>query len=311
VNTVTHARASSPVHSNVAELSDQLADAVASAGAALVAVHARPRLPSTGVHWKDGIIVTTDGTIRQEEDIAVTLPDGKRIPATLAGRDRGTDLAVLRIPAGSLGVASLGDPATLRPGNLVLALARLDDGGARAAFGAVSATGGKWRSWKGGEIDRWLQSDLTIYPGFGGGPLVDPAGQIHGVNSGALSRPLATTIPVGTVNRVVTQLLERGYVARGWIGAAMQPVRLDKRTGLLIVSIEPDAPAAKAGLLLGDIVVAIDGENIESFEQLLDVLSGEAVGKTLHLDVVRAGEQRPIDLVIGERPRRRGRRQIR
>jgi S1-C subfamily serine protease len=308
VNTVTHARASSPVHSNVAELSDQLADAVASAGAALVAVHARPRLPSTGVHWKDGIIVTTDGTIRQEEDIAVTLPDGKRIPATLAGRDRGTDLAVLRIPAGSLGVASLGDPATLRPGNLVLALARLDDGGARAAFGAVSATGGKWRSWKGGEIDRWLQSDLTIYPGFGGGPLVDPAGQIHGVNSGALSRPLATTIPVGTVNRVVTQLLERGYVARGWIGAAMQPVRLDKRTGLLIVSIEPDAPAAKAGLLLGDIVVAIDGENIESFEQLLDVLSGEAVGKTLHLDVVRAGEQRPIDLVIGERPRRRGRR---
>jgi S1-C subfamily serine protease len=308
VNTVTHARASSPVHSNVAELSDQLADAVASAGAALVAVHARPRLPSTGVHWKEGIIVTTDGTIRQEEDIAVTLPDGKRIPATLAGRDRGTDLAVLRIPAGSLGVASLGDPATLRPGNLVLALARLDDGGARAAFGAVSATGGKWRSWKGGEIDRWLQSDLTIYPGFGGGPLVDPAGQIHGVNSGALSRPLATTIPVGTVNRVVTQLLERGYVARGWIGAAMQPVRLDKRTGLLIVSIEPDAPAAKAGLLLGDIVVAIDGENIESFEQLLDVLSGEAVGKTLHLDVVRAGEQRPIDLVIGERPRRRGRR---
>jgi S1-C subfamily serine protease len=106
----------------------------------------------------------------------------------------------------------------------------------------------------------------------------------------------------------VTQLLERGYVARGWIGAAMQPVRLDKRTGLLIVSIEPDAPAANAGLLLGDILVAIDGENIESFEQLLDVLSGEAVGKKLRLDVVRAGEQRPIDLVIGERPRRRGRR---
>ncbi|HYX82483.1 MAG TPA: trypsin-like peptidase domain-containing protein [Gemmatimonadales bacterium] len=291
-------------HSSISTLSDQLAEAVASAGAALVAVHARPRLPSTGVHWKDGVVVTTEGTVRQEDDITVTLPEGKRIPATLAGRDRGTDLAVLRIVTGSLPVAKLGDPAMLRPGNLVLALARLDEGGARAAVGAVSATGGKWRAWKGGEIDRWLQSDLTIYPGFGGGPLVDAAGRIHGVNSGALSRPLATTIPVETVNRIVTQLLERGYVARGWIGAAMQPVRLDRGTGLLIVSVEPDAPAAKAGLLLGDVLVAIDGEKLESFEQLLDVLGGDAVGKRVRLDVVRAGEQRVVDLVIGERPRR-------
>jgi len=291
--------------SNIAALSDQLADAVAAAGASLVAVHARPRLPSSGVHWKDGVIVTTEGTVRQEEDITVTLPAGERVPATLAGRDRSTDLAVLRIPAGSMPAATLGDPAALRPGNLVLALARLDEGGARAAFGAVSATGGKWRSWKGGEIDRWLQSDLTIYPGFGGGPLVDSAGRIHGVNSGALSRPLATTIPVETVNRVVTQLLERGYVARGWIGAAMQPVRLDEGGGLLLVSIEKDAPAAKAGLLLGDVIVALDGKSLESFDQLLEVLSGEAVGKRLRLNVVRAGEQRPVDVVIGERPRRR------
>ena len=291
--------------SSIAALSDQLADVVATAGASLVAVHARPRLPSTGVHWKDGVIVTTEGTIRQEEDISVTLPDGKRIAATIAGRDRGTDLAVLRIPAGSLAVAELGDPASLRPGNLVLALARLDEGGARAAFGAVSATGGKWRSWKGGEIDRWLQSDLTIYPGFGGGPLVDATGRTHGVNSGALSRPLATTIPAGTVNRVVTQLLERGYVARGWIGAAMQPVQLDKRGGLLLVSIEPDSPAAKAKLLVGDVLVAIDGDNLQSFEQLLDVLGSDAVGKKVRLDVVRAGEQRAVDVVIGERPRKR------
>src|SRR5256884_1529431 len=192
--------------SSIAALSDQLADAVAAAGASVVAVHARPRLPSTGVHWGDGVVVTTEGTVRQEEDLTVTLPDGKRIAATFAGRDRGTDLAVLRIAPGSLRVAALGDPAELRPGNLVLALARLDEGGARAAFGAVSATGGKWRAWKGGEIDRWLQSDVTIYPGFGGGPLVDSGGQIHGINSGALSRPLPTTLPVGPVCRVGAQL---------------------------------------------------------------------------------------------------------
>src|SRR2546421_4980126 len=101
----------------LAMLSEQLADAVATAGAALVAVHARPRLPSTGVHWRDGVVVTTEGTVRREDDIAVTLPDGRRIPATLAGRDRGTDLAVLRIASGSLPVATLGDPATVRPGH--------------------------------------------------------------------------------------------------------------------------------------------------------------------------------------------------
>ena len=214
---------------------------------------------------------------------------------------------MLRIPTGSLRVAELGDPAVLRPGNLVLALGRLDEGGARAAFGAVSATGGKWRAWKGGEIDRWLQSDLTIYPGFGGGPLVDSGGQIHGINSGALSRPLATTIPVETVSRVVAQLLERGYVPRGWIGAAMQPVRSDEGGGLLLVSIEKDTPAATAGLLLGDVIVTIDGKSLESFDQLLDVLSGDSVGKKVSLDVVRAGKQRKIEVVIGERPRGRGR----
>jgi len=211
-------------------LSEQLADAVATAGAALVAVHARLAcrpLACTGktAWWSPPTADPAGGRHRGHA------PGRPADPATLAGRDRGTDLAVLRIASGSLPVATLGDPATLRPGHLVLALARLDEGGPRAAFGAVSATGGKWRCWKGGEIDRWLQSDLEIYPGFGGGPLVDTAGRIHGVNSGGLSRALATTIPVSTVNRVMAQLLERGYVARGWIGAAMQPVQLDPTVG--------------------------------------------------------------------------------
>lgn len=298
-------------HSTLATLSEQLADAVATAGNALVAVHARPRLPSSGVHWKDGVVVTTEATVRRDGDITVTLPDGRRTPATLAGRDRGTDLAILRVPPGSLAVASLGDPATLRPGHLVMALARLDDGGPRAAFGAVSSTGGKWRCWKGGEIDQRLQSDLIIYPGFGGGPLVDASGRVHGVNSGGLSRPLATTIPVATVNRVLEHLLERGYVARGWIGAAMQPARFDLTTrqrlgrdgGLLLVSLEPDAPAAGAGLLIGDVIVGVDGHRLDGFDGLLDLLSGDVVGNSLRFDVVRGGQEISLNVLIGERPR--------
>jgi S1-C subfamily serine protease len=300
---------------SLAILSDQLADAAANAGQFIVAVHGRPRLASTGIHWQDGVVVTTDGTVRRDSDITVTLPDGQEQPATLAGRDRRTDLAVLRIPSGLLGTARLGDPASLKPGHLVLALARLGQGGHRVSFGAVSAVGGRWRSWKGGEIDRLLQSSLTLYPGFGGGPLVDATGQIHGINSGGLSRAFATTIPVETVNRTVRQLLERGYIARGWLGAAMQPVRfnpaaqqrlkLDSDSGLVILSVEPDGPAASAGLLVGDVIVKLGGRPIEDTEDLVDALgASDVVGRTFNLDLVRGGELVKADVLIGERPRR-------
>jgi S1-C subfamily serine protease len=300
---------------SLAVLSDQLADAAASAGQSIVAVHARPRLPSTGIHWQDGVVVTTDGTIRRESDITVTLPEGRKLPATLVGRDRSTDLAVLRVAAGSLPTARLGDPASLRPGHLVLALARLGQGGHRVSFGAVSAVGERWRCWKGGELDRLLQSNLTLYPGFGGGPLVDATGQIHGINSGGLSRAFATTIPVETVNRVVRQLLERGYVARGWLGAAMQPVRfnpaaqqrlnLESDSGLVILSVEADGPAASAGLLVGDVIVKLGGRPIEDVQDLVDALwATDVVGRTFELDLVRGGERVKAEVLIGERPRR-------
>jgi S1-C subfamily serine protease len=300
---------------SLAILSDQLADAAASAGESIVAVHARPRLPSTGIHWQDGVVVTTDGTVRRESDITVTLPDGRTLQATLAGRDRRTDLAVLRVAAGSLPTARLGDPASLRPGHLVLALARLGEGGPRVSFGAVSAVGGRWRCWKGGELDRLLQSNLTLYPGFGGGPLVDATGQIHGINSGGLSRAFATTIPVETVNRTVQQLLERGYIARGWLGAAMQPVRfnpaaqrrlgLESDSGLVILSVEPDGPAASAGLLVGDVIVKLRGRPVEAVDDFAEALwASDAVGRTLDLDLVRGGELVKAGVLIGERPRR-------
>jgi S1-C subfamily serine protease len=285
--------------------SDQLADAVERGAKSVVSVHARPRLPSTGVHWRDGVVVTTEATVRRDDNITVTLPDGRRIPAQLKGRDPGTDLAVLSIPTGQLPAATLGDPAALRPGHLVLALGRTGDSGPRAAFGAVSATGGKWRSWKGGEIDLWIQSDLTIYPGLGGGPLVSPDAAILGINSGGLSRPLATTIPVSTVERVVTQLLTKGYVARGWLGAAMQPVRFsDQHGGLVILSVEPDGPAALAGLMVGDVITSLDGHAVEHPDQVLELLGGDVVGRTLKVEVVRGGKQVRADLLIGERPRR-------
>jgi S1-C subfamily serine protease len=304
----------SAARTTLVAFSDQLADAVAAGARSMVAAHGRLRLPSTGIHWRDGVVVTTEATVRRDSDLSVTLPDGRNIPATLAGRDPGTDLAALRIAAGELPVAELGDPASLRPGHLVLALARLGDGAPRAAFGAVSATAGRWRCWKGGQIDLLLQSDLTLYPGFGGGPLVNAAGEVVGINSGGLSRPLATTIPTLTVDRVLEQLLHRGFVARGWLGAAMQPVRfstaarerlgLEQAGGLVLLSVEPDAPAAAAGLLVGDVIVGLDGRPVEHPDTVLELLAGEVIGKTIAADLVRGGARSRAELRIGERPRR-------
>jgi S1-C subfamily serine protease len=295
------------------DLSNQLALAVERGARSIVAVHARPQLASTGVHWRDGLVVTTNGTVRRDQDIAVTMPDGKRIGAALQGRDPSTDLAVLRIAGGALPVATIGDAGVLKPGHLVLALARLDDTGPRAAFGAVSAVAGAWRPWGGGEVDRLLQSDVSLYPGFGGGPLVDSDGQVLGINSGRLSRPFTTTLPAETVNRVLDQLASRGYVRRGYLGAAMQPVQLrpqlrsrlgiDRDGGLLVSMIKSDGPAAAAGVLLGDVIIGIGGNPVAEPEDVLKVLSGDTAGRTLSLEVVRGGRLEAVEVLIGERPR--------
>jgi S1-C subfamily serine protease len=294
-------------------LSEALAEAVERAGRAVVSVHARPRLPSTGVHWRDGLIVTTDGTIRRPDGIQVTLPDGRTVGATLQGRDPGTDLAVLRIEPGLLPVAAIA-ATTLKPGHLVLALGRIDESGPRTSFGAVSSVGGAWRSWKGGEIDWRLQSSVTIYPGLGGGPLVDVEGRVHGINSGGLSRTMATTIPVRTVERVLGALLARGYVARGYLGAALQPVRFSPAArqriglvhegGLVVLEVDPDGPAAVGGLMLGDVLTSANGQQLHSPDDLLRLLAPDMVGRTLALDLVRGGARAAAELLIGERPRR-------
>ena len=298
--------------STLTELSDQLADAVDTAAGSVVAVHGRPRLASTGVHWRDGVIVTTNATVKRPDDLSVTLPNGTRATATLAGRDPGTDLAVLRISAGLLPVATIAPAASLRPGNLVLALARVDASGPQATFGAVNMVGNAWRTWRGGTLDRQLQSDLHLPPGFGGGPLVTASGAIAGINSGGMSKPLCVTIPDSTVDRILDALLNRGYVARGWLGASMQVVRFsdaatarlgfDGRGGLVVLDVEHDSPAAHGGVMIGDVVVRIDDRRITQHDDVMAFLGSDRVGTVINLNVVRGGEVVILPVTIGERP---------
>lgn len=296
-------------------LSDDLATAVERAAQSVVAIHARQRIPSSGIVWKPGVIVAASHTVKHDRDVAVTLPDGTRARASVAGRDAGTDIVVLRLDG-----ASSAQPATLAPddavrvGALVLALGRPGDEGVTASLGVLSAVGGAWRTWSGGEIDRFVRLDLTVYDGFSGGPLVDAQGRVLGMNCSALARGMPVTIPAATVGRIVDALLTSGRVARGWLGVAMQPVRLaapmaerlgvSGGRGVLLMQVEPEGPADRGGLLLGDVVVSIDGTAIEGPEDVATFLGSDRVGKALRIAVVRGGVRHEASVVVGERPRR-------
>ncbi len=292
--------------------SNALADAVEKAGAATVAVNARHRVASSGIHWRAGVVITADHTVERDEDITVTLADGRTAPAKLAGRDPSTDIAVLTVQGVEAPVATIGDTASLKVGSTVLALGRPGEGGISASFGVVSALSGAWRTHRGGQLDHFVRPDLTFYPGFSGGPLVDAQGQVVGVNTSGLTRGLGVSIPTSTVNRVVEQLLSNGRVARGYMGAGFQPVRLPdalantlelpSKDGVLIVTIESNAPAEQAGLLIGDVLLSLDGTAISDVEKLQTLLGPDSVGKTMTARLVRGGAAATVSVTVGERP---------
>src|SRR6266566_3831700 len=293
-------------------LSNELAAAVEQVAGSVVAVNARPRLPSTGVHWRPGIIVTADHTVRSIEELTVVDREGRTMAATLLGRDPGTDLAVLRIQDTSLPTAGLGDSGSLRVGHIVLAVGY----GPRASWGIVSAVGCRWRTWRGGEIDQLMRLDLTLYPGFSGGPLVDVKGRVVGINTSGLSRQLELAIPVSTVTRVADELIDKGHVSRGFLGLGLQPARLPEafrrrltgasEIGLLVVNVQPDGPAAKAGVLLGDVLVALDGAPVGATEDVQAVVGARRAGSTVTATILRAGAPAEVSMTVGERPPRRG-----
>lgn len=299
-------------------LSNNLADAVAQAGQATVLVNARQRHPASGVLWRPGVIVATDHTVERDDDITVTLPDGTSVPATLAGRDPSTDIAILKVDAGNLPTAIVGDSAALKVGQMALAVGRLAEGGIATSLGVVSALGGAWNTWRGGQVDQFIRADVTLYPGFSGGPLVNAAGEIVGINTSGLSRNMGLTIPATTVNRVVDQLLTKGHIARGYLGVGLQPVRLPdtlktalgttSEAGLIVVSTESGGPAEQAGMLIGDILVALGGTPVTDTDAVQAALGANQIGSALAAKIGRGGAPLELTITVGERPQRGGER---
>jgi S1-C subfamily serine protease len=291
-------------------LSDDLAATVETAGSGVVRVEARRRLPASGIVWSsDGVVVTAHHVVERDENINVGTAGGETVAANLVGRDPTTDLAVLRVEGADLAPPTWAEPDGLSVGHLVLGLGR-PGRTAQATLGIVSALGDGWRTPAGGRVEPYLQTDLVMYPGFSGGPLVDVAGGVLGLNTSALLRGISLSVPTPTVRQVVETLLAHGRVRRGYLGVGAQPARLPadlaeqvgQETGLLLVSVEPGAPADEAGLTLGDTIVALDGQPVRHMDELLALLGGDRVGASVPVGIVRGGQTQELTVTIGERP---------
>jgi S1-C subfamily serine protease len=294
---------------SLSELSNALAELVERAGGSVVRVEGRSRMPATGVVYNaEGVIVTAHHVVERDDNLSVGMADGESVAAQLVGRDPSTDLAVLRVTGRQWPAASWADTGELRVGNLALALGR-PGRTVQAVLGLVTALGSAFRTPAGGEVDRYLQSDIVMYPGFSGGPLVAADGRLAGINSSALARGASLTIPSATVKRVVETILQHGQMPRGYLGVGIQPVRLDpalhaqldQQTGLMLMSVEVNGPAAQAGLLQGDVLLTVDGHPMRQMDDLQGYLTSALVGKSVAVRYVRAGDVHEAVVVVGQR----------
>jgi S1-C subfamily serine protease len=287
------------------ELSNALADAANQAGESTVLVNARRRLPASGVAFSEDLILTANHVVERDDDINISLPDGTEIPVTVAGRDRGSDLALLKLERAAAVPAEMAK-APARIGQIVLALGRPSTDGIQASLGTVSAITGPLRTRHGGAIERFIRTDSIPYPGFSGGPLVAPDGMVLGINTSGLTRGSAITIPADIASKTAETLAEHGHIRRGFLGIRSQLVEIpseegEQTTGLLVVGVEKGSPAAKGGLLVGDILVGVSGTTVSHHDELFALLTGEVVGKSTPIDVIRGGQPQTVTVVVGER----------
>ncbi len=281
------------------KFSDGMAAAVEKAALSVVSVAARHHVPASGIVWSaDGEILTADHVLQHDEHIGVQLPDGKTVLAKVLGRDAPSDLALLKIEAGGLTVPELVE-AGVKVGHLVFAVGRPE--GLQATLGSVVAVGGAVQTHRR-HFSAYIQTDVTMYPGFSGGPLVDASGRIVGLNSSALVRGASLAIPIPEARAVADALRRDGHVKYGYLGIGTQAVelagplaeKLGQPTGLMVISVEKDSPAEKGGLLQGDVLVGLGGGAVTDIFDLQAALGPGTADKALAAKVIRGGEVKEL-----------------
>jgi S1-C subfamily serine protease len=284
-----------------------MAATVAAAGTWTVRVDARRRLPATGIVWSaDGTsstIATASHVVERDEDISVRTHDGQERPATLLGRSAEHDLAVLRVDMALPAAPRAEDVAV---GGFAFAIGRAT--GLSATSGVISAI-----SRSRGRRRRSLSvisSDAAMFPGFSGGPLVDANGQLVGILSSHLGRGQTLALPVSEIEDVISALVAHGRVRHGYIGIAVQPVTLpqglattagaSQQAGLLVVGVDEDGPAARAGLMLGDIVLSIGGQALQHLDDVRLHVGSDAIGQEREVGLLRAGQPLVLRITAAE-----------
>jgi S1-C subfamily serine protease len=294
------------------ELSNELAQATDRAASSVVAVHTERRGSSSGIVWRPGVIVTSEHALRRDEEIQVTLPNGRVVSASLAGRDPSTDIAVLKCAEASNAAPEFGDAATLKPGSLTLVVGRTRASGPVAALGVVSLVAPDRRTWTGASIVPYIRLDVGLQPTAVGGAVIDAHGRTVGMATPRFARFGAIAVPASSINKITDILLQKGRIPRGYLGVGLQPVRLpdalrdklkwNEKTAAIVMDVHPGGSADKAGIVIGDILISMAGQPVTGLEDIQSHLAGEAIGKTLPLKFVRGGAIQEGSIVVAERP---------
>jgi S1-C subfamily serine protease len=294
---------------NIASLlSEQMADAVEHVSPALVLVNGRQGRPASGIVYAQDLVLTTAHVLEREKDLTIETHDQRTLAAQFAGRDLGTDLAVLRVV--NLGLKpAIASSGQARVGQFVLAVGRSPNEGTMASVGIVSAVGGPLRMPQGVTLEQYIRTDAIPYPGFSGGPLIDGQGTVLGITTTGLVNSATLAIPAQVAWGIADTLAQQGFIKRGYLGISSQLVQLPEAQragraedyGLLIVQVDEGSPAQKGNLMLGDILVTLDGHPLKDAEDLRSLLSGDRVGKTIPLEVIRGGTLQTLQVTVGQR----------
>jgi S1-C subfamily serine protease len=292
------------------QLSGAFANTIAHLENSIVAIDGGGRSTTSGVVWQPGVIVTTHHGLRVRENIQIIF-SGESLSARLIGSDATTDLAVLGIDSGKLTPAPSANDLVTRAGEIVLSVGRSRLGDISASCGIISRTGSAWRTSRGGEIDRLIRPDIQLYVGQSGSALVNEQRQVLGINSPALARQAVITIPAQTIRRVVDAILKLGHVPRPFLGLAMQPIPIPEpvrelfpggaEETLLVTHVEPKAPAAQAGVMVGDVIVSFNGKPVQGVHEILHRIRALHVGDTISLAVLRAGAKLDLTVSVADR----------
>jgi S1-C subfamily serine protease len=293
----------------LAALSDQSATRFAALRDSVAALRLSERTHLGAILWRGDVLVTSEQSLPERDALEAVLADGSSVSGKLAGRDPATNVAVVRLDKATH--APMLAPSIPEVGALVIAAG--SDGGGRpsARLGMVNAVGPEWHSMRGGRIEARIQLDIRLAASEEGGPAFDAAGGWLGMTTFG-PRGQILVIPAATVERIAPALLASGRVPRGWLGVALRPVAVPdelrevagEATGLMVMSLNPEGPSAKAGIVPGDIILSVDGTSARRLRSVLAHLGSDSIGKAVSLRLIRGGAVIPVEATITERPER-------